>query len=159
MSTLNQSQTTTYVVRYYDASFSRKGQGVQAKRFTDKGEAEGFAAGHQLYARPAKVEEVGNTSVTKYFSGDVELKGSYPMDRAAVRALFPTGKIQNNGGTMSLLVGTVDGKYSLTNFLPVTRIVHFNALGSGHKCDARCLNAKRGDCECSCGGKNHGAGR
>ena len=26
-------------------------------------------------------------------------------------------------------------------------------------CDARCLNAKHGDCECSCGGKNHGAGR
>src|SRR5712691_11736277 len=26
-----------------------------------------------------------------------------------------------------------------------------------HKCDARCTNAKGYDCECSCGGKNHGA--
>lgn len=27
---------------------------------------------------------------------------------------------------------------------------------SDHKCDARCMGAKKGDCECSCGGKNHG---
>jgi hypothetical protein len=27
-----------------------------------------------------------------------------------------------------------------------------------HKCDARCLNARRGSCECSCGGANHGKG-
>jgi hypothetical protein len=26
------------------------------------------------------------------------------------------------------------------------------------KCDARCLNAKRSSCECSCVGANHGAG-
>ena len=25
------------------------------------------------------------------------------------------------------------------------------------KCGSRCLNAKNGDCECSCGGANHGA--
>jgi hypothetical protein len=28
----------------------------------------------------------------------------------------------------------------------------------GKKCDARCLNAKRSSCECSCSGANHGAG-
>lgn len=27
-----------------------------------------------------------------------------------------------------------------------------------HTCDARCLNAIGPNCECSCGGKNHGAG-
>ena len=94
---------------------------------------------------------------TKYFSGNVELKGSYPMRREDVRALFPTGKI-TRFDSFSLLVGTVDGKYSTSTFLPVTRIVRFNENGSGHKCDGRCLNAKRGDCECACGGKNHGAG-
>jgi len=26
------------------------------------------------------------------------------------------------------------------------------------KCGARCLNAKHGDCECSCGGAHHGEG-
>lgn len=27
-----------------------------------------------------------------------------------------------------------------------------------HKCDARCVNAKGHNCECSCGGANHGKG-
>lgn len=27
------------------------------------------------------------------------------------------------------------------------------------KCDGRCTHAKGSDCECSCGGKNHGSGR
>ena len=27
-----------------------------------------------------------------------------------------------------------------------------------HKCDGWCLNATGHNCECSCGGKNHGAG-
>jgi hypothetical protein len=94
---------------------------------------------------------------TRYFSGAVELRGSYPLSREAVRAQFPTGIIKRYD-SFSLLVGTVDGKYSTSNFLPVTRIVHHNPKGSQHKCDGRCLNAKRGDCECSCGGMNHGAG-
>jgi hypothetical protein len=29
---------------------------------------------------------------------------------------------------------------------------------TGHKCDARCTEAKGFRCECSCGGKNHGQG-
>lgn len=28
---------------------------------------------------------------------------------------------------------------------------------SEHKCDARCMGSTSGKCECSCGGKNHGA--
>ena len=28
----------------------------------------------------------------------------------------------------------------------------------GHKCDARCYDAKRLGCSCICGGKNHGLG-
>jgi hypothetical protein len=37
--------------------------------------------------------------------------------------------------------------------VPVTQVI---AYTSTKKCDARCVNAKRHDCECSCGGKNHG---
>ena len=48
----------TFKVRYYDAVMSRKGQGVQVRTFTDRGEAEKFAAANKLYARPCKVEEV-----------------------------------------------------------------------------------------------------
>lgn len=29
---------------------------------------------------------------------------------------------------------------------------------AARKCDAKCLDAKGHKCECSCGGKNHGAG-
>ncbi len=29
-------------------------------------------------------------------------------------------------------------------------------VNSKHTCDARCMSAKSGDCECSCGGENHG---
>lgn len=29
-------------------------------------------------------------------------------------------------------------------------------LNPEHKCDARCMSAKGGDCECGCGGRNHG---
>lgn len=93
----------------------------------------------------------------KYFSGEVELRGSYPLPRETVRAQFPTGTIKRYD-SFSLLVGAVDGKYSTSEFLPVTRIVRYNEAGSKHKCDGRCLNAKRGDCECSCGGRNHGLG-
>lgn len=94
---------------------------------------------------------------TRYFSGRVELRGSYPLSRETVRAQFPTGTIKRYD-SFNLLVGTVDGRYSESSFLPVTRIINYNPQGSQHKCDGRCVNAKRGDCECSCGGVNHGAG-
>jgi hypothetical protein len=31
-------------------------------------------------------------------------------------------------------------------------------FSAAHRCDARCIYAKGPDCECSCGGANHGAG-
>lgn len=40
----------------------------------------------------------------------------------------------------------------------VSRVVSFKDNPSLHKCDRRCLNAKRPVCECECRGANHGAG-
>lgn len=40
----------------------------------------------------------------------------------------------------------------------VLRFETIKAKITDHKCDARCLNAKGGNCECSCGGANHGKG-
>jgi|1185.fasta_scaffold1315097_1 hypothetical protein len=48
----------TYRVRYYDRDLSHRGQGVQVRTFTDRAEAEAFAAVNKLYARPCKVEVV-----------------------------------------------------------------------------------------------------
>ena len=95
---------------------------------------------------------------TKYFSGAVELKGAFPVERTIVRASFPTGTIKRFDG-FSLWAGTVSGKYDTTNFLPVTRIIHHDENGSGHKCDSRCRCANGGNCECSCGGVFHGIDR
>ena len=39
-----------------------------------------------------------------------------------------------------------------------TRAVEFKRNPSLHKCGPRCLNATGFQCECSCGGKNHGKG-
>jgi hypothetical protein len=39
--------------------------------------------------------------------------------------------------------------------IPLSEIV---AKTTNHKCDAKCTNATRHICECSCGGKNHGRG-
>jgi hypothetical protein len=95
---------------------------------------------------------------TKYFSGSVELAGTFPIKRDLVRAKFPVGTIRKFDD-FSLLVGTVDGKYNTDSFLPVTRAIRFDECGSNHKCDGRCQNAKGGDCECECGGKFHGINR
>lgn len=45
-------------------------------------------------------------------------------------------------------------------YVAVTRRdgVTIHAKHSTHRCDARCLYATGKLCECSCGGKNHGAG-
>lgn len=96
-------------------------------------------------------------NTTKYFSGAVELKGFYSLPRPIVREQFPTGKIKKHDD-FNLMVGTTDGMYSRTAFLPVTRIIRYNEEGSKHQCGGRCFNAKGGDCKCSCGGTNHGAG-
>jgi hypothetical protein len=47
-----------------------------------------------------------------------------------------------------------------TGWVRCTRVVQRKSNPSLHECDARCLNAtgRMMQCECSCGGKNHGRG-
>ena len=94
---------------------------------------------------------------TKYFSGAIELKGSYPLRRNVVRLKFPEGTIKKYDD-FSLMVGTIDGRISNEDFLPVTRIIRHNEHGTLHKCGSKCRSAKGGNCECSCGGEFHGCG-
>jgi hypothetical protein len=35
-------------------------------------------------------------------------------------------------------------------------LVHVYGFAAGRRCDVRCVNAKRADCECECAGENHG---
>ena len=77
----------------------------------------------------------------RYFSGDVQL------DRVWHDGAVST-KAHHFFGT------TPDGRTKVQ----ATRKIDYKLNGSKHQCDARCLNAKGHNCECACGGKNHGAG-
>lgn len=37
-------------------------------------------------------------------------------------------------------------------------IASFDSNGCNGRCDAKCYDARTPECECICGGKNHGAG-
>ena len=41
----------------------------------------------------------------------------------------------------------------------MTLISQYNSDGCVGRCDARCYNAKGLQCDCICGGRNHGVGR
>jgi hypothetical protein len=77
----------------------------------------------------------------RYFNGTERLKDVRPADIAG--ACIPAGY-------------TIDGK-----FLPVTRQIKYRRnVAVRHECDARCVHAtgRVMNCECQCGGKNHGIG-
>lgn len=93
----------------------------------------------------------------RYYHGRQELFGTYPRPRAEVRALWPTGPLKKFDD-FQLLVGTASGRINDRDWLPVTRIVCHNAAGSLHRCDSRCQSARGRNCECACGGQNHGVG-
>ena len=40
-----------------------------------------------------------------------------------------------------------------------TLMAWYNSEGLKGRCDARCHNAKHGDCDCMCGGRYHGGAR
>jgi hypothetical protein len=57
-----------------------------------------------------------------------------------------------------------DGAYGYDHaskvWVKTNRTVAYKAFASKHECDARCMNAsgRAMNCECACGGKNHGKG-
>lgn len=76
--------------------------------------------------------------------------------RPKVQLCLPTdGSADHNTGNK--LCGYVEGR----GWTPITRTIVMKANPSRHECDARCMNAtgRTMNCECSCGGANHGKGR
>lgn len=94
---------------------------------------------------------------TRFFSGATPLVSATHWSLKAFEAQFPgKGGITGRGpfyvGNMARWVGrTADG-----HELPVTRIIGYSTNPSRHACDARCQTARGSNCECSCGGANHG---
>lgn len=104
----------------------------------------------------------------KYFNGDIQLGILEECAVAEFDALFPGQKsVRRSGGRLiGLPVGEVRTydhaakKWSRAGFLPAQREITYKSNPSRHQCDARCFNAtgRTMQCECSCGGQNHGKG-
>jgi hypothetical protein len=94
-------------------------------------------------------------NTVKYFSGSQEVKNVRPMRNAEFVAKFPGAAARKYDG-YSMMVASLDGDSK--NLVPVTREIFFKKNPSLHKCDGRCRHAKGRSCECSCGGRFHGAG-
>jgi hypothetical protein len=100
-----------------------------------------------------------------YFNGETELTSIQPMKNAEFYKRFPEVKGRRYD-SFSMKVGRissekpvyVQGQGWAETLLPVERTINFKSNPSLHVCDGRCLNAKGHNCECSCGGKNHGRG-
>jgi hypothetical protein len=97
-----------------------------------------------------------------YYSGTEELKAPCGMDNKEFAARFP-GVVGKRYDSFQKLVGFSKDAlaldvWKLVGAKPVTRVIEFKSNPSLHKCDARCQSAKGHSCECSCGGKYHGAG-
>ncbi len=92
------------------------------------------------------------SKTAKYFNGDIELQ--YVFMLSSKWCIAAGGKRVSSCQT---LVGTPIAGPACC--MPVTRTIYYANRPSLHKCDARCMSAKGHNCECSCGGKNHGINR
>jgi hypothetical protein len=85
----------------------------------------------------------------RYFAGDVQLDkvGLRGPGKGVLAGIDPANPPTWNG---TQWVGYVN----------VERSIRYSSNPSKHECDARCINAtgRVMNCECSCGGKNHGKG-
>lgn len=69
---------------------------------------------------------------------------------------FEFSRVDHRGGK----AGTWGYVADRNEWVRVTRSVTYKQFASKHECDARCMNAtgRTMQCECACGGKNHGRG-
>lgn len=97
------------------------------------------------------------TRQARYFSGNTELdiRTVGPIPLARFIALGGVKSKHNRYDSFNRLGGETKGEGAMQ--MAVTRLVLYKTdHPSLHKCDARCMNATGHDCECSCGGRNHG---
>lgn len=94
----------------------------------------------------------------RYFTASGEKVNAYYVDKLDAAKLIgnPSLTVKVNGQYVIGYRAGTNG-FKAEDCVPVSRAISFKVDGSNHKCDARCLNATGHNCECSCGGKNHGA--
>ena len=103
-----------------------------------------------------------SNEIAKYFAtidgNVVELEGvtflasEVLAERSNVRSSDSMKRVAYEG---KVAVGTNPG---VPGLIEADRCIGYSRTPSKHKCDARCMNAKGNQCECSCGGANHGKG-
>ncbi len=93
------------------------------------------------------------TAQVLYFSGSNEVKWPQPIRNEKFYELFPGVKARRYDSFNRCVAQSVEDPKIV---LPLTRVIYYKKNPSLHPCDHRCMNAKGHDCECSCGGKNHG---
>lgn len=85
----------------------------------------------------------------------LEFSGMFSIDNADFATKFPGIKGRRCDGYSKY----VSYKPGTREIVPVTRWIEFKKNPSRHVCNAKCMSGRmNGVCECSCGGKNHGAG-
>ena len=128
---------------------------------------------------------VESFSKRKFFAGQREIESSRVVTRDLVdfrrthpdfplpppqslvwrrwyRLRWPDAKASSMEAIAGLLVAGKGDRLPITYFTEggrpvlIDRIIDYKKTRQPHKCDARCRNAKRGDCECACGGEFHG---
>jgi hypothetical protein len=87
-----------------------------------------------------ETEDTNDMATFRYFAGTEQLTAVQHDGSPFISAIHFSG-LNTNGRRVA-----------------VERMIERKPNPSMHKCDARCLNATGFKCECSCGGKNHGAG-
>lgn len=99
------------------------------------------------------------TASVTYYHGETALHTITSERKEKAFARFPDQKRFVKNDSFSVMVGWLPETDCFKNrdeWVPATRRIFFKKNPSLHKCDARCQNAKGHDCECSCGGANHG---
>lgn len=88
----------------------------------------------------------------KYFSGQKEIKRVFPVPVEIFNQMGWRLVDANFVTPFERLAGAGPNG----ELLPVTRSVKIKAVSSRHVCDSKCTSASGHECECSCGGINHG---
>ena len=95
----------------------------------------------------------------KYFAADgAAIAYAYGAPRRSFLAMGGRPSKHNYFDGFRRLVGDVVTEDGARVTVPVARKIFYKSRPSLHKCDGRCVNAKGHDCECACGGHNHGRG-
>lgn len=100
----------------------------------------------------------------KYFSdtetGAIELGAIHNIKNEKFAELFPTVKGKRCDSFSRYVGYELPATGRTAPLFPVTRVINYRSQPSRHKCDSRCVHAKGKtmNCECACGGENHGKG-